>query len=75
MLLRPSSPVLANSSELGAHSSIGRAYIYGLMAAGEPGIDKAIDILTDQFRRTLHLLGMRSAAELREHGRELLVTP
>jgi isopentenyl diphosphate isomerase/L-lactate dehydrogenase-like FMN-dependent dehydrogenase len=45
------------------------------MAGGELGIDKAIDILTDQFRRTLHLLGMRSAAELRAHGRELLVAP
>ena len=44
-------------------------------AGGELGIDKAIDILTDQFRRTLHLLGMRSAAELRAHGRELLVAP
>jgi isopentenyl diphosphate isomerase/L-lactate dehydrogenase-like FMN-dependent dehydrogenase len=45
------------------------------MAGGELGIDKAIDILTDQFRRTLHLLGMPSAAELRAHGRELLVAP
>ena len=43
------------------------------MAGGEPGVDKAIDILAEQFRRTLHLLGMRSVAELREAGRELLV--
>jgi L-lactate dehydrogenase (cytochrome) len=67
---------IAVALALGADAcSIGRAYLYGLMAGGEPGIDKAIDILTDQFSRTLHLLGMRSAAELRAHGRELLVAP
>ena len=67
---------IAVALALGADAcSIGRAYLYGLMAGGELGIDKAIDILTDQFRRTLHLLGMRSAPELRAHGRELLVAP
>jgi L-lactate dehydrogenase (cytochrome) len=67
---------IAVALALGADAcSIGRAYIYGLMAGGEPGIDKAIDILTEQFNRTLHLLGMRSAAELRAYGRELLVSP
>jgi L-lactate dehydrogenase (cytochrome) len=66
---------IAVALALGADAcSIGRAYLYGLMAAGEPGIDKALDILAEQFRRTLHLLGVRSAAELREAGRELLVT-
>ena len=67
---------IAVALALGADAcSIGRAYMYGLMAGGEAGIDKAIDILTDQFNRTLHLLGVRSAAELRAHGRELLVSP
>jgi L-lactate dehydrogenase (cytochrome) len=67
---------IAVALALGADAcSIGRAYLYGLMAGGEPGIDKAIGILTEQFNRTLHLLGMRSAAELRAHGRELLVSP
>jgi L-lactate dehydrogenase (cytochrome) len=65
---------IAVALALGADAcSIGRAYLYGLMAGGEPGVDKALDILAEQFRRTLHLLGMRSAAELRESGRELLV--
>ena len=50
---------IAVALALGADAcSIGRAYLYGLMAGGEPGIDKAIDILTEQFNRTLHLLGM-----------------
>jgi L-lactate dehydrogenase (cytochrome) len=67
---------IAVALALGADAcSIGRAYLYGLMAGGEPGVDKAIDILTEQFNRTLHLLGMRSAAELRAYGRELLVSP
>jgi L-lactate dehydrogenase (cytochrome) len=65
---------IAVALALGADAcSIGRAYLYGLMAGGEAGVDKALDILAEQFRRTLHLLGMRSAAELREAGRELLV--
>jgi L-lactate dehydrogenase (cytochrome) len=65
---------IAVALALGADAcSIGRAYLYGLMAGGEAGVDKALDILAEQFRRTLHLLGVRSAAELRETGRELLV--
>jgi L-lactate dehydrogenase (cytochrome) len=65
---------IAVALALGADAcSIGRAYLYGLMAGGEAGVDKALDILAEQFRRTLHLLGVRSAAELRETGRDLLV--
>jgi L-lactate dehydrogenase (cytochrome) len=65
---------IAVALALGADAcSIGRAYLYGLMAGGELGIDKAVDILAEQFRRTLHLVGVRSATELRETGRELLV--
>jgi len=59
---------------LGADAcAIGRAYLYGMMAGGETGVDKALDILAGQFTRTLHLLGVRSVRELREGGRELLV--
>jgi L-lactate dehydrogenase (cytochrome) len=53
--------------------AIGRAYLYGLMAGGEPGVDRALDILAAQFKRTMQLLGVRSVAELREAGPELLV--
>jgi isopentenyl diphosphate isomerase/L-lactate dehydrogenase-like FMN-dependent dehydrogenase len=35
-------------------------------------VDKALDLLAEQFRRTLQLLGVTSAAELRERGAELL---
>ncbi len=43
---------------------IGRAYLYGLMAGGREGIDRSIEILTDQIQRTMRLLGVRSVAEL-----------
>jgi L-lactate dehydrogenase (cytochrome) len=65
---------IAVALALGADAcAIGRAYLYGLMAGGEPGVDKVIDILTDQFVRTLHLMGVSSVAELRASGRDLLV--
>jgi L-lactate dehydrogenase (cytochrome) len=64
---------IAAAIALGADAAaIGRAYLYGLMAAGEPGVDKALDLLAEQFRRTLQLLGVTSAAELRERGAQLL---
>lgn len=43
---------------------IGRAYLYGLMAGGRRGVDRAISILEDQIRRTMRLLGVASIAEL-----------
>ena len=65
---------IAVALALGADAcAVGRAYLYGLMAGGEPGVDKALDILAAQFTRTLHLMGLGSAAELRSRGREMLV--
>jgi L-lactate dehydrogenase (cytochrome) len=49
---------------------VGRAYLYGLMAGGEPGVERATAILTREMRRTMQLLGVRSIAELgRRHVR------
>jgi isopentenyl diphosphate isomerase/L-lactate dehydrogenase-like FMN-dependent dehydrogenase len=42
----------------------GRAYAYGLAAAGEAGVDRAIEILRTDLERTLRLLGCGSVAEL-----------
>ncbi|MGH9370694.1 MAG: alpha-hydroxy acid oxidase, partial [Vicinamibacterales bacterium] len=36
---------------------VGRAYAYGLAAAGEPGVTRALDILRADLVRTLKLLG------------------
>jgi L-lactate dehydrogenase (cytochrome) len=43
---------------------IGRAYAYGLAAAGQPGVARAIDILRTDIERTLRLLGCPSVAAL-----------
>jgi L-lactate dehydrogenase (cytochrome) len=67
---------IAVALALGADAcAIGRAYLYGLMAGGEAGVNKALDILTAQFKRTMQLLGVRSVAELRKAGPSLLVAP
>jgi L-lactate dehydrogenase (cytochrome) len=53
------------SIALGARFTlIGRAYLYGLMAGGRPGVDRAIAILADQVTRTMKLLGAHSLDEL-----------
>ena len=43
---------------------VGRAYLYGLMAGGEAGVDRALEILLTQVHRTLRLLGVTRLAEL-----------
>ena len=43
---------------------IGRAYLYGLMAGGKPGVDRTLEILRTQITRTMKLLGARTVAEL-----------
>src|SRR5579863_3226489 len=67
---------IAVALALGADAcAIGRGYLYGLMAGGEVGVGKALDILAGQFKRTMQLLGVRSVAELRSIGSSLLVEP
>jgi L-lactate dehydrogenase (cytochrome) len=43
---------------------VGRAYAYGLGAAGGAGVARALDILRTDMVRTMKLLGCRSVAEL-----------
>jgi len=43
---------------------VGRAYAYGLAAAGPEGVARAIDILRSDVERTLRLLGCASVGEL-----------
>jgi L-lactate dehydrogenase (cytochrome) len=43
---------------------VGRAYLYGLMAGGRPGVDRAIEILAGQLKRTMKLLGVTCLEEL-----------
>jgi L-lactate dehydrogenase (cytochrome) len=58
---------------LGADAcSIGRAYLYGLAAAGSPGVSRVIDILANELRRTMTLVGISSVAELKERGSDVV---
>ena len=43
---------------------IGRAYLYGLMAGGRAGVDRTIEILSEEIVRTMKLLGVSSIDEL-----------
>jgi L-lactate dehydrogenase (cytochrome) len=43
---------------------VGRAYLYGLMAGGRAGVDRAIAILGSEIVRTMALLGVQSVDEL-----------
>jgi L-lactate dehydrogenase (cytochrome) len=43
---------------------VGRAYVWGLAAAGAPGVDRAIEILRADIVRTMHLLGCASVSRL-----------
>jgi L-lactate dehydrogenase (cytochrome) len=50
---------------LGAKACMaGRAYLYGLGAGGERGVEHAIGILHNEMRRTMALLGTTQLADL-----------
>ncbi len=50
---------------LGARCTlVGRAYLYGLMAGGEAGVRRAIEILETGVTRTMRLLGVTCLEEL-----------
>ena len=56
---------IAKALALGARAVLcGRAYAYGLAAAGEAGVNRAIEILRTDLDRTLRLLGCASVADL-----------
>jgi L-lactate dehydrogenase (cytochrome) len=51
---------------LGARACMaGRAYLYGLGAAGERGVDHVLALLAEDMRRTMALVGVRAIDELR----------
>jgi L-lactate dehydrogenase (cytochrome) len=57
---------------LGARSClIGRSYVYGLGAGGEPGVAKAIDLLAKELSVTMALTGKKT---LREIDRDVIVS-
>lgn len=53
---------------------VGRAYLYGLMADGERGVEKAVELLRRDFINTMALTGNRNLKEVRETGAVLRKT-
>lgn len=50
---------------LGAHAcTMGRTYLYGLGAAGEVGVEKALTMLTSEMTRSMQLLGARCLSDI-----------
>jgi isopentenyl diphosphate isomerase/L-lactate dehydrogenase-like FMN-dependent dehydrogenase len=50
---------------LGANACIiGRAFLYGLGARGEEGVERALDILLSEMDRAMALLGRPTIADL-----------
>jgi len=57
---------------LGAQAVLtGRATLFGVMAGGEPGARRALEILSTELERAMQLCGARSVAEI---GPELVVS-
>jgi L-lactate dehydrogenase (cytochrome) len=50
---------------LGANAVlIGRAYLYGLMAGGEKGVDRVVELLKAEIEMSMRLLGITTLDEL-----------
>ena len=46
----------------------GRAYLYALAAAGQPGVERALRLMREEIERGLKLMGCRSIADLGRHN-------
>jgi L-lactate dehydrogenase (cytochrome) len=56
---------IAAAVALGARAVlVGRAYLYGLMAGGEAGVDRVLEILRKEMITAMQLIGVTSVAEL-----------
>ena len=56
---------MAKALALGARAVLlGRPLLYGVAAAGQPGVAKAIEIVRSELVRSLGLLGVRQASQL-----------
>jgi isopentenyl diphosphate isomerase/L-lactate dehydrogenase-like FMN-dependent dehydrogenase len=51
---------------------LGRAYVYGLVAAGEAGVGAALRLLSAEMDNAMALMGVTSVAELKARGKELV---
>ena len=51
---------------------IGRSYLYGLMAMGQPGVAKALSMIGDELRVSMSLTGVQDVAQV---SRDILFDP
>jgi isopentenyl diphosphate isomerase/L-lactate dehydrogenase-like FMN-dependent dehydrogenase len=56
--------IVANLAAGADFTLVGRAYLYGLMAGGQAGVTRALEILERELRIVMALLGVSSLAEL-----------
>ena len=56
--------VLAAVAHGAQFAYIGRAYLYGLMAGGQAGVERALEIMRAQMIRNMKLIGVNSLDEL-----------
>jgi L-lactate dehydrogenase (cytochrome) len=67
---------IATAIALGATGClIGRPYLYGLGAAGEPGVAHCLALLGAELRRAMQLLGVANLGQLRAEGPALVRRP
>ena len=50
---------------------IGRAYLYGIMAGGQYGVEKAVEILQKELVNTMQLCGVRNLEEIKHLGAKI----
>jgi L-lactate dehydrogenase (cytochrome) len=66
--IRRGSHVLKALSVGAKACSGGRAYLYALAAAGQPGVERALTLLREEIERDMKLMGCRSLAVLGRHN-------
>ncbi len=66
--------VLAAIAHGAQFTYVGRAYLYGLMAGGQEGVERALEIMQGQMARSMKLLGVSSLEELEPRHVKILNT-
>ena len=66
--------VLAAIAHGAQFTYVGRAYLYGLMAGGQEGVERTMEILKGQMSRSMKLIGVSSLEELEPKHVKILQT-
>ncbi len=66
--------VLAAIAHGAQFAYVGRAYLYGLMAGGQAGVERTLEILRNQMIRSMKLIGVSTLDELEPKHAKFLAT-